>query len=51
MRLRGRVVVLDIVPSLLPHPLVVDLDLRHHAPAQHRQHRRNAADLGAVLID
>jgi hypothetical protein len=48
MRLRGRVVVLDIVPSLLPHPLVVDLDLRHHAPAQHR---RNAADLGAVLID
>jgi hypothetical protein len=48
VRLRGRVAVSDIVPSLLPHPLVVDLDLRHRARAQHR---RNAADLGAVLID
>ena len=42
----------DIAPSLLPHPLVVDLDLWHKIlhPAR-AQHGRNAADLGAVLID
>ena len=52
MRLRGRVAVSDIVPSLLPHPLVVDLDLWHKIlhPAR-AQHGRNAADLGSVLID
>ena len=52
MRLRGRVAVSDIVPSLLPHPLVVDLDLWHKIlPPARAQHGRNAADLCSVLID
>ena len=51
MRLRGRVAVSDIVPSLLPHPLVVDLDRHKILPPARAQHGRNAADLCSVLID